>query len=42
MSKLDKLRDNILEYAEITCLILAAVFFLLWLMLTTIGLIINL
>ena len=42
MSKLDKLRDNILEYAEITCLIFAVVFFLLWLMLTTIGLIINL
>lgn len=38
MSKMDKL----LEYAETTCLILAAVFFLLWLMLTTIGLIINL
>ena len=38
MSKLDKL----LEYAESACLILAAVFFLLWLMLTTIGLIINL
>ena len=38
MSKLDKL----LEYAELSCLILAAVFFLLWLMLTTIGLIINL
>lgn len=38
MSKLDKL----MEYAEAACLILAAVFFLLWLMLTTIGLIINL
>ena len=38
MSKMDKL----LEYAEITCLLLAAVFFLLWLILTSIGLIINL
>lgn len=38
MSKMDKLT----EYAETICLLLAAVFFLLWLMLTTIGLIINL
>ena len=38
MRKLDKL----LESAESICLILAAVFFLLWLMLTIIGLIINL
>ena len=38
MSKMDKL----LEYAETICLLLAAVFFLLWLILTTIGLIINL
>lgn len=38
MSRIDKL----LDYAEIICLILAAVFFLLWLILTTIGLIINL
>lgn len=38
MKKIDKL----LEYAEIICLILAAVFFLLWLILTIIGLIINL
>ena len=39
---MSKLRDNLLEYAEIICLILAAVFFLLWLMLTTIGFIVNL
>lgn len=38
MSKLDKLT----EYAESACLILAAVFFLLWLMLITVSLIINL
>lgn len=38
MSKLDKLLEN----AETICLLLAAVFFLLWLMLMTIGLIINL
>lgn len=38
MKKMDKL----LEYAETICLLLAAVFFLLWLILTTIGLIINL
>lgn len=38
MSKIDKL----LEYAETICLILAAVFFLLWLILATIGLVINL
>lgn len=38
MSKMDKLLEN----AETICLLLAAVFFLLWLMLTTIGLIINL
>lgn len=38
MSKMDKL----LEYAESACLILAAIFFLLWLILTAIGLIINL
>lgn len=38
MSKLDKLIEN----AETICLLLAAVFFLLWLMLMTIGLIINL
>lgn len=38
MSKMDKLIEN----AETICLLLAAVFFLLWLMLTTIGLIINL
>ena len=38
MSKLDKLT----EYAELACLLLAAVFFLLWLMLMIIGLIINL
>ena len=38
MSKMDKL----LEYAESACLLLAAVFFLLWLMLMIIGLIINL
>lgn len=38
MSKLDKLIEN----AETICLLLAAVFFLLWLMLMAIGLIINL
>lgn len=38
MSKMDKLLEN----AETICLLLAAVFFLLWLMLMTIGLIINL
>lgn len=38
MSKMDKLLEN----AETICLLLAAVFFLLWLMLTIIGLIINL
>ena len=38
MSKMDKLT----EYAETICLLLVAIFFLLWLMLTTIGLIINL
>lgn len=38
MSKMDKLIEN----AETICLLLAAVFFLLWLILTTIGLIINL
>ena len=38
MSKMDKLT----EYAETICLLLAAVFFMLWLMLTIIGLIINL
>ena len=38
MSKIDKLT----EYAETICLLLAAVFFLLWLILTSIGLIINL
>ena len=38
MSKMDKLT----EYAETICLLLAAVFFLLWLILTAIGLIINL
>lgn len=38
MSKMDKLLEN----AETICLILAAVFFLLWLMLMTISLIINL
>ena len=38
MSKLDKLIEN----AETICLLLAAVFFLLWLILTSIGLIINL
>lgn len=38
MSKMDKLT----EYAETICLLLAAVFFLLWLILTSIGLIINL
>ena len=38
MSKIDKLT----EYAETICLLLAAIFFLLWLILTTIGLIINL
>ena len=38
MSKLDKLLEN----AEAACLILAAMFFLLWLILAIIGLIINL
>ena len=38
MSKMDKLLEN----AETICLLLAAIFFLLWLILTTIGLIINL
>ena len=38
MSKMDKLT----EYAETICLLLAAIFFLLWLILTAIGLIINL
>lgn len=38
MSKIDKLLEN----AETICLLLAAVFFLLWLILMTIGLIINL
>ena len=38
MSKMDKLT----EYAETICLLLAAIFFLLWLILTTTGLIINL
>ena len=38
MSKLDKLIEN----AETICLLLAAVFFLLWLILAIIGLIINL
>lgn len=38
MSKMDKLLEN----AETICLLLAAVFFLLWLILTSIGLIINL
>ena len=38
MSKMDKLT----EYAETICLLLAAIFFLLWLILTSIGLIINL
>ena len=38
MSKFDKLLEN----AEPACLILAAVFFLLWLILTITGLIINL
>ena len=38
MSKLDKLLEN----AETICLILAAVFFLLWLILAIIGFIINL
>ena len=38
MSKMDKLLEN----AETICLLLAAIFFLLWLMLITIGLIINL
>ena len=38
MSKLDKLLEN----AETICLLLAAVFFLLWLILAIIGLIINL
>ena len=38
MSKFDKLIEN----AEPVCLILAAVFFLLWLILAIIGFIINL
>ena len=38
MSKMDRLT----EYAETICLLLAAVFFLLWLILTSIGLLINL
>ena len=38
MSKMDRL----LESAETICLLLAAIFFLLWLVLTAIGLIINL
>ena len=38
MSKMDKLIEN----AETICMLLAAVFFLLWLILTAIGLIINL
>ena len=38
MSKMDKLLEN----AETICLLIAAVFFLLWLMLMTTGLIINL
>jgi len=38
MNKIDKLLEN----AETICLLLAAIFFLLWLILTTIGLIINL
>ena len=38
MSKMDKLT----EYAETSCLLLASIFFLLWLILTAIGLIINL
>lgn len=38
MSKIDKLLEN----AELACLILAAVFFLLWLILAIIGFIINL
>ena len=38
MSKMDRLT----EYAETICLLLAAVVFLLWQMLTFIGLIINL
>ena len=38
MSKMDKLLEN----AETICLLLAAVFFLLWLILMTIGFIINL
>lgn len=38
MSKFDKFLEN----AEPACLLLAAVFFLLWLILTSIGLIINL
>ena len=38
MSKMDRLT----EYAETICLLLAAIFFLLWLILTSIGLIINL
>ena len=38
MSKLDKLLEN----AESACLILAAILFQIWLILTIIGLIINL
>ena len=38
MSKLDRLLEN----AETICLLLAAVFFLLWLILAIIGFIINL
>ena len=38
MSKMYKLLEN----AETICLLLAAIFFLLWLILTAIGLIINL
>ena len=38
MSKMDRLT----EYAETICLLLAVIFFLLWLILTAIGLIINL
>ena len=38
MSKMDKLLEN----AETICLLLAATLFLLWLILTAIGLIINL
>ena len=35
-------RDKLIENAETICLLLAAIFFLLWLILTAIGLIINL